>query len=158
MDSRKAIHTHFNMYLDKSDLSQKDINGIKYLLISLEDYYPSFESWLNNKVIDDLENPSTIIVTSKEGDVITGVSIGKKGLETKLRCVRVHPEFRQSGLGLRLIEKTFDLLECDKPLCTVSEEMIHDYSRPFVNRYGFKLSEVAKGMYRKSKLEYIFNG
>ena len=36
--------------------------------------------------------------------------------------------------------------------------MINDYSRIFVNRYDFDLSHVYKGLYRKGKLEYEFNG
>lgn len=35
--------------------------------------------------------------------------------------------------------------------------MLHDYSRVFVERYGFSLNKVHKGLYRKGKLEYSFN-
>ena len=36
--------------------------------------------------------------------------------------------------------------------------MINDYSRIFINRYNFDLTHVYKGLYRKNKLEYEFNG
>lgn len=42
-------------------------------------------------------------------------------------------------------------LQCDKPHCTVAEELLHTYSRAFVNRYGFSLSAVDKGRYRPGK-------
>jgi hypothetical protein len=48
-------------------------------------------------------------------------------------------------------------LDCDKPLATVSEEMLHQFSRPFINHFGFELTEVDKGRYRAGKLEYVFN-
>ena len=36
--------------------------------------------------------------------------------------------------------------------------MINDYSRIFVNRYGFDLTHVYKNLYLKNNLEYEFNG
>jgi hypothetical protein len=48
-------------------------------------------------------------------------------------------------------------LNDDKPHCTVSEEMLHLYSRAFINHYRFDLGRVDKGAYRPNKLEYVFN-
>ncbi|KWT98009.1 hypothetical protein APY03_0680 [Variovorax sp. WDL1] len=39
----------------------------------------------------------------------------------------------------------------------MAEEMLHIYSRAFVNRYGFALSAVENGRYRPGRLEYAFN-
>lgn len=86
-----------------------------------------------------------------------GVAIGRAGKEPKLRCVRVRDDLQGSGLGLRLIDPMLDHLQSDKPHVTVAEEMIHSYSRAFVKRYGFALSDVTKGEYRRSKLEYHWN-
>lgn len=84
--------------------------------------------------------------------------MGKRAAtERKLRCVRVLPEVQNRGVGLRLIERMFDELETETPHCTVAEEMLGQYSRAFVNRYGFQLSCVDKGRYRPAKLEYAFN-
>ena len=76
--------------------------------------------------------------------------------ETKLRCIRVHQEYANKGIGVKLIDTALSIIG-DKPLVSVSEELIHSYSRIFVNRYGFKLTEVLKGKYRQNKLEYYFN-
>ena len=54
-------------------------------------------------------------------------------------------------------QSSIELLEDEKPVVTVAEEMIHLYSRSFVNRYGFELTDVNKGLYRPKKLEYCFN-
>ena len=64
----------------------------------------------------------------------------------------------QFRLGITLMDRMLETLECTKPLATVSEEMLHQYSRIFVKRYGFSLDDVAKGAYRPRKLEYYFNG
>ena len=75
-----------------------------------------------------------------------------------MQCVRVADSVSNSGLGITLMDRMLETLECTKPLATVSEEMLHQYSRIFVKRYGFSLDDVAKGAYRPRKLEYYFNG
>lgn len=116
--------------------------------------YPEFNQWLSKLTPGD----DTPILTAHRNGNLVGICIGKKTIEeTKLRMIRVHPDFQKTGLGIRMIDSMLGLLECDKPHVTVPEEMLHQFSRPFINRYGFDLDEVAKGMYRKGKLEYVFN-
>ncbi len=128
------------------------------LLGGLQALYPDFGHWYTNQVMPGVLVGSDALLVAREGQRVVGVALGKKGKETKLRCVRVLPEYQSTGLGIKLIDRMLDVLECDKPHCTVAEEMLHLYSRPFVNRYGFSLDHVAKGMYRSGKLEYVFNG
>lgn len=124
----------------------------------LKNLYPGLGFWYNNKVVPGIVTGEDILIVAKDRDKIVGVSLGKKrDYETKLRMVRVDPEYQKSGLGLKLVDKMLVALDCDKPFCTVSEEMLHDFSRPFINKYKFTLSTVQKGMYRPRKLEYVFN-
>lgn len=128
-------------------------------LADLDRYYPDFGQWYQNKVIPGVVAGQDSMVLVWDGEHLAGVALGKSdGVEAKLRCVRVAQPWQNTGVGLRLIERMFDELGTDKPLVTVSEEMLHQYSRPFINRYGFALTEVAKGRYRRGKLEYEFNG
>lgn len=128
------------------------------LLRTLNEYYRDFEHWYVNTVVPGLVLGNDIMLLAVEGQNIAGVALGKRtDGETKLRCVRVLPEFQHTGVGIKLIDRMIDTLECEKPHCTVSEEMIHLYSRAFVNRYGFELNDVQKGKYRPGKLEYMFN-
>lgn len=125
---------------------------------TLDSYYPDISNWYVNNVVPNTVVGNDIVLLNFNNNTLTGIAVGKNGLnEKKLRCVRIHPDYQNSGLGLRLIEEMFQLLETDKPHCTVCEEMIHLYSRPFINRYGFMLNSVHKGLYRKNKLEYSFN-
>lgn len=126
-------------------------------LASLDQYYPDISHWYINKVVPGLVDNETILLLAKQGNRLAGMALGKRGEENKLRCVRVHPDFTGSGIGIKLIDKMLDELETDKPVCTVSEELLGQYSRAFINRYGFTLDHVSKGLYRTGKLEYEFN-
>lgn len=126
---------------------------------SLNQYYPDIEYWYVNKVVPGLVVGNDKLLIARDHGRIAGIALGKKGEdESKLRCVRVHPDHQNGGLGIRLIDNMLDLIGERKPGVTVSEEMFHLYSRPFINRYGFELSAVDKGRYRRGKLEYGFNG
>lgn len=138
--------------------SLTDIGLARQLLVGLENYYPNFGYWFNNSCTPGIIMGGDVLLVAREHRRIIGVAIGKRNKkETKLRCVRVDPEYQNRGTGIMLVEKTLRALDCDKPFCTVSEEMIHQFSRPFINLFKFDLSEVDKGCYRKNKLEYIFN-
>lgn len=128
------------------------------LLQGLDNYYPDFGFWFINKCMPGILLGDDIFIVAREHNRIIGVALGKASKEeTKLRCVRVLPEYQHRGIGLHLIDKTLTALDCDRPLCTVSEEMLHLYSRAFINHFNFDLSTVNKGMYRPGKLEYVFN-
>lgn len=128
------------------------------LLAGLDVYYPDFQHWYVNRVVPGVVTGNDILVLAKERGAVVGVALGKRGPdEIKLRCVRLLPQFQQTGAGIRLIDNMLEQLECETPHCTVAEELLHTYARAFVNRYGFSLSSVDKGRYRAGKLEYAFN-
>lgn len=145
------------MQFEKSDSFVQAFMALP-LLRSLDGLYPGFESWFINQVVPGVVLGNDVLLLAKDGARVAGIALGKKTpRETKLRCVRVLPDYQQTGLGIRLIDRMLDELESDKPSCTVAEELMHTYARPFVNRYGFSLSSVDKGRYRQGKLEYAFN-
>jgi len=127
---------------------------------SLNQYYPDIEYWYVNKVVPGLVlGNDKLIIAHDEQFNIAGIALGKVSVEeSKLRCVRVHPDHQNGGLGIRLIDAMLEQIGERKPGVTVAEEMINLYSRAFVKRYGFELSDVTKGRYRRGKLEYGFNG
>lgn len=128
------------------------------LLNGLENFYPDFGYWYKNKVMPGVMVGQDVLMMAKEHGRVIGVALGKTNRhETKLRCVRVLPEYQKRGVGLHLVEKMLRELDDDKPSCTVAEEMIHEFARPFVNLFQFDLTRVEKGLYRNGKLEYLFN-
>lgn len=128
------------------------------VLQGLDSLYPGFNDWYVNKVVPGVVLGNDQLLIAQDAGRIVGLALGKRSAdETKLRCVRVLPAYEGQGLGIKLIDRMLDVLECDKPHCTVAEEMLHSYSRAFVTRYGFELNAVDKGRYRPGKLEYSFN-
>lgn len=127
------------------------------LVANLDTYYPDFSDWYWNKVVPSTVCGSSFVVLAQDGDQVVGAALAKVGEEPKLRCVRVLPHLRGRGVALHLIDRALAALGHDLPELTVPEELIHDYSRMLVNRYGFQLQNVDKGLYRPGKLEYQFN-
>lgn len=128
------------------------------MLRSLDALYPDISYWYTNTVIPGLVLGNDVLLLAREGGRTIGLALGKRSAEErKLRCIRVIPEAQNRGVGLKLIERMFLELEDEQPHCTVAEEMLGQYSRAFVNRYGFRLNEVDRGRYRPGKLEYVFN-
>lgn len=135
-----------------------DFHRVYTLLGSLENYYPDFPTWYWSRAVPDvLHGPGSILMAERAGDVI-GVAMGRSGQDPKLRCVRVAPDYAGRGLAMYLIDRALGAIGADRPEFTVPEELIHDYSRIMVNRYGFDLTRVEKGLYRRGRLEYQFNG
>jgi ribosomal protein S18 acetylase RimI-like enzyme len=131
----------------------------KGMLEHLEAYYPDFGYWYVNKCMPGIMTGNDKLLVAKDAGRIIGVALGKlSDEETKLRCIRVLPEYQHKGIGIHLTEKMLRQLNHDKPLCTVSEEMFHQFSRPFINLFDFDVTKVEKGMYRPNMLEYVFNG
>lgn len=124
----------------------------------ISELYPDFSNWYWDKVVPGiiLGKDKVIIAESKGG--IVGVSMIKDGEEKKLRAMRVNEKYQKKGYGLHLIDYSLKLLNDSKPIVSVADEMINEYSRMFINRYNFDMTYVYNGLYRKNHLEYEFNG
>jgi GNAT superfamily N-acetyltransferase len=128
------------------------------VLSDITTLYPGFRDWYLNTAMPGVVAGSDLLLVARDGPQIVGVALGKRHEdETKLRCVRVQPSHAGRGVGLHLIDRALRALDCDKPLCTVPQELFDEYARPFVNRYGFSLDHVSRGMYRRGINEYVFN-
>lgn len=135
-----------------------EMHNVLPMVEVLSPFYPNIGYWFVNKVMPGVMTGKDNLLVARKNETIIGFCLGKRtDEEVKLRCVRVLPEFQNAGLGIRLIDNMLDVLETEKPLVTVPEEMMHNYSRIFVNRYGFDLTHVGRGDYRPNKLEYYFN-
>jgi len=140
-----------------SSKSLVDLHSAYECIKSIRNYYPNFDDWYVNKMIPDVIGGDGVLILAREKDTVVGVGLGRSGNVPKLRCIRVDPMIANRGIGLHIIDRLLTSLNASKPVVTVSEEMMHTYSRIFVNRYDFSLTNVEKGMYRKGKIEYVFN-
>lgn len=129
------------------------------ILTKLEEAYPDFYDWYWNKVVPGILTKQDQLILAYIKNELVGISILKNNPnEKKLRALRITEKFQSKGYGLYLIDESLKRLETDKPLCSVSNKMIDDYSRIFINRYKFDLTYVYKNLYTKDSLEYEFNG
>ena len=137
-----------------------DLPTIGYVFKQIEglsNYYPNFTNWYWDKLVPNILLGNDKILGLFKGNNLIGLSIIKDQEEKKLRALRILDQYKNKGYALNLIDESLKILNIDKPLCSVPEELFHDFSRIFINRYSFEVNEVKKGIYRKKKLEYFFN-
>lgn len=65
----------------------------------------------------------------------------------------VNPDYRKKGFASRLLEDSFDFLETDKPLITIPESRISEFSS-IIDGYNWIESRVIEDYYSP---EVIFN-
>lgn len=139
--------------------SYVDLYTTYNIITKLEESYPDFNSWYWNKVVPGVVLGNDKIIIGSIKDEVVGVSILKdNGHEKKIRALRIEDRFQKRGYGIGMIDKSLEELMCDKPLVSVSQDLLHHYSRIFINRYDFDMTYVHKGLYHRDKLEYQFNG
>ncbi|WP_258036186.1 GNAT family N-acetyltransferase [Pseudomonas putida] len=150
--------------LDQSTLSTRSyseeelVRFIKTTLLGLSGYYPLFDNWLESKVIPGLLIGERKIVLEHHRGQFAGLAIVKDdGLEQKLCCLRVLPKYQGTGSGLKLFERSFEILQNQAPLLSIAEEQADTFRKIF-NYYGFELAKKYHNYYRPLKDELSFNG
>ena len=151
--SNKVYKNHLN---ELSGIVLSDMQKIYSQLSGAKNFYPNFEDWYFKKVVPDLFCGKRIIISENRNDNIAGVAILKLNTEKKLSTLKVSPEYLNRGIGLKLFEKSFQLLETEKPFLTVSEEKLSEFKKLF-DYYDFKMTSVHDSLYRIGKKEYFFN-
>lgn len=129
----------------------------------LNNDYPNFKEWYLEKVYNGfLNNDREILLainrTESKRINIAGLSILKLNENQKKICtLRTSPKFRRSGIATQLFEKSFEILECSKPLFTVSDFKDSDFSF-HTKKYGFKKEFEICDLYKRGHAEFIYNG
>ncbi|MBX8588587.1 GNAT family N-acetyltransferase [Pseudomonas cichorii] len=127
-------------------------------LHDLSGYYPGFNAWLDHKVIPGLLSGERSILLEHKRGSLSGLAIVKNdGIEKKLCCLRVLPRFQNTGVGLKLFERSFQTLSTSMPLLSIAEEQKPVFGRLF-KYYGFELAKNYHDYYRPMKDELSFNG
>ena len=137
------------------------------------DSYPGHFKWLDNTFLKGLQLTTErgysfaidfdrfIGVKSKMGIVgthqLAGCSLLKNSPEEKkLCCLFVDPTYRKRGIASHLVEDSFEVLNTDKPLMTVSEHNVPQLQK-LIDRYGFELTSVKESIYKPGVKEYYYN-
>lgn len=119
-------------------------------------YYPDFYQWFFSRVVPDIKSGKRELLIESRDNYVAGIAIVNPCHERKLCTLRVIDRFQNKGIGIKLFERCFEALETDSPFLTVSEEKLPSFKKVF-DYYGFELTNVCTGTYRKGKKEYFFN-
>lgn len=120
--------------------------------------YPKFNEWFLHSVLPGIEKSERTIVIEKRNDCVVGLLVLKHTIfESKLCTLRVSPCYEGTGLGIRLFETAFELLETEAPLLSVSENNFPKFSKIF-EYFGFIHENTYSGLYKPSVEEFSFNG
>ncbi|MDQ7979047.1 GNAT family N-acetyltransferase [Paraburkholderia sp. SARCC-3016] len=132
-------------------MARENLEGLSLL-------YPNFLHWYESKVVPGLLTGERKILLREAGGRLAGLAIVKDTEdEKKLCCLRVMPDFKGSGIGLKLFDESFELLKSDKPLLTIAEEQLPQFGKIF-EHFGFEVGDKYQDIYRRNKAEYSYNG
>jgi hypothetical protein len=119
--------------------------------------YPNFDAWFD-RVCLELRTGSRNVITCRRNERIIAIAIAKRSVdERKLCTLWVDRTARGQRIGTDLASAAFDWLETRRPLFTVPEQLILDFS-PMLARWRFDESARAIGYYRPGQIEHVFNG
>lgn len=132
-------------------------NMVHFFLQSLTKDYPNFDRWWMQKVVPDLIVGNRTIIIVHSHIEICGISVLKHdGLEKKICCLKVHENLTRHGVGRYLFEKSFEILNTERPLLTISEINYPQFSRLF-SRYGMTVVDQQYGLYQNGMVELIIS-
>jgi len=133
------------------------INAIFYFLKSLENEYVNFTHWFFNKAITGLHTGERKFLLYIKDQYLAGIAILKNNMDEKKICtLRVSPKFQRHGIGTKLLEKSFEILQTEKPLITVSNLRYAQFKKLF-KKFNFKITGIKKNYYKHNTSEIIFN-
>jgi GNAT superfamily N-acetyltransferase len=141
------------LYSNYTDSSYEDV--VEFLL-PVSEMYPDIQNWFLKKVIPGIYCGTRHIERIYLNNQLVALGIAKKSDEKKICTIRVRPGYENQGFGTQIIDSLIKWLGTDKPLITVAEEKISDFENIF-KRYNFSLSYTHNSLYRREKIEYIFN-
>jgi ribosomal protein S18 acetylase RimI-like enzyme len=120
--------------------------------------YPSFDQWILQKVLPGISAGERTVIIEKRFNVAVALLIVKHTqVEQKICTLRVNPQYESKGLGVRLFEEAFEILQTSKPLLSVSETSKSKFTKLF-KYFGFTEEAKYQGLYLPNANEYSYNG
>ena len=141
-----------------SEMTDKNFSKAVNEIYLLTDYnksqYPEYYKWFFSKNIPRVINKTGEIIFYLDGFEIVGISVLKNDLEKKLCTFMVNPEYRKKGYSKLLLEDSFEYLKTEKPIITIPEFRLDEFSS-IINEYEWEKSSVINNYFSK---EVEFNG
>lgn len=121
--------------------------------------YPDHFVWYWRKTIPAVLNGTREVMIATVDKKVAGVIFLKKEEgECKICTLMVLEEYRGRGIATALLQEAFEYLETQKPLITIGEQKLSQFSA-IIKRYGWQQTQVLnKGYYNEDSKELVFNG
>lgn len=120
--------------------------------------YPNFDSWLFEKVVPGVVSGERTVIIEVRATEMAGFMILKHShLEKKLCTLRVRPQYESRGMGVRLFNAAFEILETEFPLLSVSEKAMPKFE-PLFEYFGFSQEATYEDRYLPRVRELSYNG
>lgn len=120
--------------------------------------YPDFDSWLFDKVVPGVVSGERTVLIEMRATEVAGFMILKHSyLEKKLCTLRVRPQYESRGMGVRLFNAAFEILETEFPLLSVSEKAMPKFE-PLFEYFGFSQEATYEDRYLPRVRELSYNG
>ena len=127
-------------------------------LLFFKSKYPEFNIWFEKKVLPGLmTGERTIIVENRDNEVAGFAILKHTNDESKICTLRIRDAYENKGLGIKLFERSFNILETTTPLLSVSDEIYPMYQRIF-KYFNFLHEATYYEKYRPRINEFSFNG
>ena len=120
--------------------------------------YPQFSNWFADRVLPGIARAErTIVLEERCGKVVGFLILKHTASERKLCTLRVRNELQNRGLGIRLFETAFRVLETEKPLLSVADVNLGAFEKIF-RYFNFSSGYAYRDLYRPGSTEFSFNG
>lgn len=116
-----------------SEMNNKNFSEAVNKIYLLTDYnheqYPEYCKWFYTKNVPRIFDGTGEMIFYLDGFQIVGLSILKKDeIEKKICTLLINEEYRKKGYSKQILEDSFKYLETEKPLITIPEKRIEEFS------------------------------
>lgn len=121
--------------------------------------YPTYCNYFYSKCVPGIfDGEREVISCYVDGKIAATAFLKKNITERKICTFYVEPDYRKQGIGTALIEKCFEWLGTTKPLITIADYKLDQFTG-IINKYGWTENQVLKsGYYNNHSREHVFNG
>lgn len=138
-------------------LQNFDFIELNRLLNPVAPMYPNFDAWLNFKFRRNLALGQRQIALANYGCQLAGVALLKNdGIERKICTFYIAPNFRNMGVGSKLMDLAIETLNSSSSFITVSDERKNELA-PLLSSRGFKCINSVHGLYRSGSFEHFYS-
>lgn len=145
----------------KYEVISNDFEALHFLrqdMESLSYLYPNIEQWYWKVFANGFLQDQRKIILAKEssGDLAGFCLLKNDSFEKKICTFYICPEYRESGLGRKLLPIAVSTLGEKNIIITVSDS-VNPSLNPLLSHNGFEVEKVESGLYLPKNNEIIYN-